>query len=887
MAVGFGSRLGGILLFLTLLPIASNAQEIHLSRACPAGEHRLLLAGNGKVLPIYVAPQEPELLRLAANAFAGDMERVTGVRPRLVDSLEGVGEAIIVGTVAHSPAIAELEAAGKLDLSPIRGKWESSATSALDRPTAALEHVLVIAGSDRRGAAFALFTLSRQMGVSPWTWWADVPVTRADRLCMEFGASVQAGPSVPYRGVFLNDEDWGLRPWAAKKMDPELHNIGPHTYRQVFELLLRLRANTLWPAMHPGTLAFNAIPENPRLADQWGIVMGSSHSEAMLRNNVGEWDEQRDGPWNYQTNRQAIDNYWKQRLLENGKYENFYTVGMRGLHDSGLEATGTSQDKARLVEQVISSQRQMLAADVNLQVERIPQVLWLYKESLDLYRAGMRVPDDVTLGWTDDNYGYLRQLPSEAEQKRAGGSAVYYHVSYWGFPHDYLWLCTTPPALIREEMRKAWDHGARRLWILNVGDLKPAELDIDYFLQFAWDEPRTAQESQADFLKQWFAEQFGASIAPQLTAIENEYYRLNFIRKPEYMGFNGYDDETRRSEFNPLAWGDQNRERIAAWRNLSDQVDALSSSIPAEFKAAYYELIAYPVQAAAAQNEKFLFADHTYVDAYLHRPDLVLEDHRQSRAAYARIQDLTRDYNQLEGGKWDGMMDSAPRARQVFYIPITSLDSSGSHSLPPFWNAPPVHTVAASCSNLNLMKPEFHEENATVSINAAHFARRRETSGGTWRVLEDLGISGSSMVFGSPGATSLIANYGHLEDAAWLEYDFDTASQEDATLTVHSLPVFPIDSEHRLRFAVELDGGPPQNLDLSGTGEWKEGSAPTWETNVLRNDARLDLSLGKLRPGSHTLRLVYIDPGVVFQHLTITFKAAPSAYPVPPETRCE
>ncbi|WP_334270078.1 glycosyl hydrolase 115 family protein, partial [Edaphobacter sp. HDX4] len=416
-------------MLITMLGAPSIAQELQISNTCTASEHRLLLASDGKALPIYVAPDEPELLRLSANAFAADVERVTGVRPKLVSSLDGVRDVIIVGTFDKSPQITELAKDGKLDLSRIRGKWESSITASLDHPTTRLDHALVIAGSDRRGAAFALFALARQMGVSPWEWWADVPVHHAEALCLNFGTTWQGEPSVRYRGIFLNDEDWGLRPWAAKKMDPELRNIGPHTYEHVFELLLRLRANSLWPAMHPGTLPFNAIPENARLADEWGIVMGSSHSEAMLRNNVGEWDEARDGPWNYQTNRQAIDNYWRQRLVENGKYENFYTVGMRGLHDSGLEARGTDQDKARLVDESISSQRRMLATQVNPQVERVPQVFWLYKESLDLYRAGMKIPDDVTLGWTDDNYGYLRQLSSAEEQKRSGGSAVYYHVS--------------------------------------------------------------------------------------------------------------------------------------------------------------------------------------------------------------------------------------------------------------------------------------------------------------------------------------------------------------------------------------------------------------------------------------------------------------------------
>lgn len=359
----------------------------------------------------------------------------------------------------------------------------------VDNPLPGIQSALVIAGSDARGAAFALFDLSRAIGVSPWNWWADVPVQHHTSAVVVQRLYIQQSPAVQYRGMFINDEDWGIRPWAAQKMDPQLKNIGPHTYARVFELLLRLHANTLWPAMHPGSLPFHLVPENTRLASQCGTVMGSSHSEAMLRNNVGEWDEGLDGQWNYQTNRAAIDRYWDERVKAIGSYENFYTVGMRGQHDSGLKATGSTEVKARLVEQVMTDQRQILAKHVNQNLAKVPQVIWLYKESIDLYRAGMRVPDDVTLGWTDDNYGYIRQLPNAREQQRPGGSALYYHVSYWGSPNDYLWICSTPPAVMREELTKDWDHGVRKLWVLNVGDIKPSEQDIEYFLKMAWQVP--------------------------------------------------------------------------------------------------------------------------------------------------------------------------------------------------------------------------------------------------------------------------------------------------------------------------------------------------------------------------------------------------------------
>jgi hypothetical protein len=612
---------------------AATSPLVDLDRT--ASQSAFPIAANGQAAAIYVAPQNPDTVRVAAEAFAEDVERVTGVKPVILTSLAAPLPAnlIIVGVLGKSPEMDSLRTAHRLVTTAVEGKWESAETvTILNPPSNILRGVhlaLVIAASDRRGAAYALFTLSRQIGVSPWTWWADVPVAHHAAIYVRPGLFVQPPPSVQYRGIFLNDEDWGLRPWASKKMDPTVDNgkgnIGPRTYERIFELLLRLHANSLWPAMHPGSLAFNAVPENAKLAEKWGIVMGSSHSEALLRNNVGEWNEKTDGPWNYQKNAPAMNAYWDKRLAENGGYENFYTVGLRGVHDSGLEAAGSPQVKAKLVEDVMTTQRAILARHISPDLAKIPQIIWLYKESLDLYRVGMKIPDDVTLGWTDDNYGYIRELPSAAEQARPGGSGVYYHVSYWGAPHDHLWLSTTPPALIREEMTKAYDHNARKYWILNVGDLKPAEIDIDYFMQLATDEPRMAQMSQHDFLTQWTTEQFPAADAPKIADVMTRYYALNFIRKPEFMGFNGYNDGINRTSFNPLAWGtngepDQNHARSAAWSHLRDEEAAITKDLPPAYATAFFELVAYPVEASAAQNEKFLSTDLTFLDARPRRP---------------------------------------------------------------------------------------------------------------------------------------------------------------------------------------------------------------------------------------------------------------------------
>ncbi len=826
------------------------------------------LATPGHPASIFLAPEDAGALGLATAAFASDVERVTGTRPRIVSEMPATGPVVVVGIAGHSAELKRLTATGKLDTAAIEGKWESALTIVVDAPAPAVSRSLVVAGSDRRGAAFALFALSRAMGVSPWNWWADVPVAHHASVYIDAKNAVQPEPSVQYRGIFLNDEDWGLRPWAAKKMDPELGNIGPHTYNRVFELLLRLHANSLWPAMHPGTLAFNAVPENARLADAWGIVMGSSHSEALLRNNVGEWSEaappKGDGPWNYQLNRDAMDAYWEQRLETNGRYENFYTVGLRGVHDTGLEATGDDLVKARLVEQAMADQRALLAQHVNADLGKVPQVIWLYKESLELFRAGMKVPADVTLGWTDDNYGYIRQLPTPEEQRRPGGSGVYYHVSYWGFPHDYLWLCSTPPALIQEEMTKAFDNNAKRYWVLNVGDIKPAEADIDYFMQLAVDEPAMAKVGQRKFLEHWAAEQFPREAAPKIAAILDQYYKLNFVRKPEFMGFNGYNDGVNRTAFNPLAWPsgsqpDQNHARLAAWRRLMAEAQALGRTMPTAYRDAFFELVGYPVEAAAEQNAKFLLTDRTFLDVHGHRD--AHDDAAGAKAAYDRIQTLTAMYNSLAGGKWDGMMSAAPRDRQVFKMPATATPEDAGLALPTTWGAGPAY--------------------ATVSINAAHFSRKSDGALAHWRVLPDLGISGGSVEYGEPG---LLANGSVTEAGAWLEYDFTTVRAGDATLTLHLLPTFPLDSERRLRFGVGLDGASPKTLDVGSSGEWHEDTAPVWAANVLRNSAVLTVPLPGLAAGRHTLRLYYQDPGVVFEHIVLTMPGAAPGYPVPPAT---
>ncbi|MDB5205893.1 MAG: hypothetical protein JWR72_968 [Flavisolibacter sp.] len=431
---------------------------------------------------------DADVVHIAAKAVALDIELVSDLKPSVISILNNSSNYIIIaGTIGQSSYIDGLIKSKKLDVSKVKNKWETFIITTINSPLKGVKQALVIAGSDSRGTAYGLFEVSRMAGVSPWVWWADVHPEKKKTVYINLTKPVVESPAVKYRGIFINDEDWGLQPWAAKTLEPETGDIGPKTYAKVFELLLRLRANLIWPAMHPSTKAFYHYPGNKTVAAAYSIIVGSSHAEPMLRNNVGEWDEKTMGHFNYITNKAAVQKYWEERVKESSTNNGMYTLGMRGVHDSGMEGVKSAKEAVPLLEQIFDDQRKMLQKYVAKDVTKVPQVLTAYKEVLEIYDNNLKIPEDVTLVWPDDNYGYIQRLNNDAEQKRAGGGGVYYHTSYWGRPHDYLWLNSTHPSLIREEMMKAFAMKTDRLWVLNVGDIKPHEYNILMFLDLAFD----------------------------------------------------------------------------------------------------------------------------------------------------------------------------------------------------------------------------------------------------------------------------------------------------------------------------------------------------------------------------------------------------------------
>ena len=831
--------------FLASLFLSASAAELSLAGSPSPGAGDFILFDGKSAAPILVETNDEHAVLRAAGDLADDFRRVTGTKPVLENHSAGGKHCIIIGTIGAGGVVDQLAAEGKLETNGVSGGWESYVLQVVANPLPGVERALVIAGSDRRGTIYGIYELSEMIGVSPWYWWADVPVKQSKILALHGDILKQGPPAVKYRGVFLNDEDWGLRPWASKTFDPETGNIGPKTYAKIFELLLRLHANYLWPAQHPGTAAFNSFPSDKEIAADYGIVMGSSHCEQMLRDNIGEWNDKALGEYNFVTNPKGVLNYWEQRVRENGKFESIWTLGMRGISDGAMPGGGTAQEKAARLQTIIADQREMLARDVNTNVAAIPQIFCPYKEVLELYRLSPDIPDDITLVWPDDNYGYIREFSDSRERARSGRAGVYYHVSYWGRPHDYLWICSTPPALIAEEMTKAYDYGADKVWILNVGDLKPAEFDIEFFLKLAWNPHSWNGTNTYDLLGKQITRDFGAANATEITSIMEEYYRLNFQRKPEHMGFAPGN----------LFTVDEAAQRLEAWQKLSARADAVENNLPPESHDAFFELVGYPVHSSALANEKFL-------------------DPEKAQEAQDEIHRLTDAYNnQTAGGKWHLMMSDDPHellASEHGSVVRTNSESSGTVQ-----PAEPGSEDGA----------DFVEENHQVVMEASHASAFIPGKDASWQKITGLGYNGEAV---SVFPTTVAVRTGRekfLAESPCLQYRIYFRDAGDWRVIVRALPTFSVETGKPQRYAIALDDASPQMISQPFSMSETDRQ---WQENVLRNAALTSSVHPVTRPGLHTLKIWMVDPGIVIDALEgETAGAAKLGYIWPPETRIQ
>ncbi len=793
----------GLAAFLLGLAVPASA-ETWVNEAARRGD--FALAANGVAARIITDPADHAVVGIAAEDLRRDVVTVTGAR-------EGGQAQVWIGTLGHSAAIDGLAKAGRIDVKKLRGAWESFLIAVVDRPAPNVPRALVIVGSDRRGTAYGAYELSRAIGVSPWNWWADVTPLHRDALHVAAGTRRFGPPSVQYRGIFLNDEDWGLVPWAAGAHAPGEKPIGPQTYQRVFELLLRLKANLLWPAMHKVTRPFNADPANAALADRYAIVMGSSHAEPMLRNNVGEWTAQPDA-FDYVRNREGVRAYWNARVEANARYESIWTLGMRGIHDSGMVGPKTIEERRAALEQIFADQRAMLGAASKADA---PQVFTPYKEVLDIYRAGLKVPDDVTLMWPDDNFGYIRHFPDSTERARKGGSGVYYHLSYLGAPLSYLWLSTTPPALIRQEMGRAWDMGARKMWVANVGDIKPAELAIDTFLTMAWDVEGFRKQPIEGFVADWASENIGPQAAAPVAAILRDYHRLNFARRPEHLQWYLPGEKARPG---PLSIGEADA-RLAEFATMERAVDQVEALVPPERRDAFFELVHYPVSASAAANRRVLAAEaHDRL-----RDSNLGEATRRgaiANAADEQVKALSHRYNrEIAGGKWRGIMTVEPADGQwrSYRLAAPLLPAPDAVAPTDYVMAPP------ATPNLPIIKPQ----DFTLSAG--------------WQHVDGLGRQGAALAASQRGGA--IDARTTLPQGRW-------------KAMVDLIPTYADRDGDPLRLTVTIDGQ-SQSMTIR-----RETGSKDWAAAVLDNriPAPFEAMLGS---GPHRIRIEAKDSGVLIE----------------------
>jgi len=591
-----------------------------------------------KAAPVLVDSQDyPGALRVAVD-LQTDILRVTGTKPPLItDGSAKAADVVLIGTLGKNRMIDDLVAAGKLQIGSISGHWEAYTIQIVTDPFPGVKRALIIAGSDKRGTIYGAYDLSEQIGVSPWYWWADVPTAKHTELFVRRDTKVYDEPKIKYRGIFINDEAPALTGWVKEKYGDYNHQF----YAKVFELILRMKGNFLWPAMW-GSAFNDDDPLNAKLADEYGIVMSTSHHEPMMRAQQ-EWKRYGKGDWNYEGNADFLRSFWAQGVRRGKDFERIITLGMRGDGDAPM----SREANTALLERIVSDQRKIISENVNPDVTKVPQVWALYKEVQEYYEKGMRVPDDVTLLWSDDNWGNVRRLPTTEERNRSGGAGVYYHIEYVGAPRSYKWLNTVPISKIREQMNLAYEYGARQIWIENVGDIKPLEFPAEFFLSYAWNPTRWTAENPDEFTRLWAEREFGKEHAAEIADIVSKYTRYNGRRKPELLEPNTYS----------LVNYQEAETVVADYRRIADAADRIYKLLPPDKRDAFFQLVLYPVKACANLNELYVTVGKNHLYAVQGRAstnDLA----NKARELFRVDEQLSRYYNQtMAAGKWNHMMD--------------------------------------------------------------------------------------------------------------------------------------------------------------------------------------------------------------------------------------
>lgn len=819
------------------LTLTANAKQTNSKTQTPHGD-RFTICHNGQAVPVLYDPNEDAGIVRAINDLASDINKVTGVTSALKQGVDGsFSSCIIVGSV-KSKWISELAKKGDISKQMLDGKWEKYAITSVKNPLPGISEALVIAGSDKRGTIYGIYEISQQIGISPWYYWADVPVKKQPELSVD-GSYRTEEPAVRYRGIFLNDEAPALTGWANANFNGYKHLF----YEKVFELLLRLKGNFLWPAMWDAAF-YDDDSLNSKTADLYGIVMGTSHHEPMAKAHK-EWGRYGNRIWNYDKNSAVLDEFWRKGIERMKGTEDVVTIGMRGDGDEPM----SEESNIKLLERIVKNQRTIISKVTGKKPSETPQVWALYKEVQDYYDKGMRVPDDVTLLLCDDNWGNVRKLPDVNAPTRPGGYGMYYHFDYVGGPRNYKWLNVSQVQRIWEQMNLCYEHNVNRLWIVNVGDLKPMEYPITFFLDMAWNPKRFNPDNLFDHTVQFCKQQFGEKDAAECARLLNLYTKYNRRVTPELLNQKTYSLENYE-EFKRVT---------DDYKELS--LDALKQYylLPESYRDAYDQLILFPVQACANLYEMYyaVAMNHTLAGK---KDPACNRWAAKVKQLYERDSTLCLHYNKvMANGKWNHMMDQT-------HIGYTYWQQPDKNTMPNVFTLPE-DTVPQKSKC-------FIEENGYVSIEAENFARKAESEKVRWAIIPHLGKTVS-------GITTLPSNI-EIEkqpEKIYLEYDMDLVSSGTFELQVLFAPTLNFNQNKGLRYAVSFDGGAEQLININQKYTIQE--MEKWQANSINSS----VSSHTLEKGSHTLKVRVLDSGLVIEKIILNTGGLKPSYLGPLESK--
>lgn len=819
-------------------------------------EASFALIENSRPARVIVETTNDIAVQRAAKSFAEDLKRVSGRVASLKHDKKNLGEsAVIIGVYGQSLLIDELIDQGKLDVSELKNQWEAFKIAVIKNPWPKVNQVLVIVGSDRRGAIFGAYDISEKIGVSPWYWFADVPVQQKKNIYINAGSRSEK-PGVRYRGIFINDEDPALSGWATKKFG----GVNSKMYEHVFELMLRLKANYIWPAMWAPKAFHLDDPKNTELADAMGIVVGASHHEPMTRAQ-NEWhrlpaETGAGGEWNYLTNRDNLRKFWRggiERMMSKGDgkpYESLITMGMRGDGDEPM-SQGTAID---LLENIVADQRKIIEEVTEKPADQTPQLWALYKEVQDYYDQGMQVPDDVTLLFADDNWGQIRRLPTK-NIDRKGGFGVYYHFDYVGAPRNYKWLNTIQIEKVWQQMNLAYERGAKNIWIVNVGDIKPAEYPLDFFMKMAWAPETMTTEKLAAFPNDWARRQFGEARADGISKLITQYSQYAARRKPELLNENSFavGEATKQAlmtgEFDQI---------MDQWRELMNSVIEMKKLLKPEQQDAYFQLIEHPILALGNLYELYWATAWNRQLARSHdaRANYFLTIAEKS---FARDVALTEQYHSINNGKWDGMMNQVHMNYVIWNTPTQQ-------------SMPSLVRVAADkpVNELNpvpIIKTGLFNQTNIIHFSAGNFSRRNNNLGISWTAIKNLGQSKAAMVALPQGRPATL-----IKDGINLEYDFSIASTNDLQVILHLSPTLDTLGIGGIRLGVSLDDSKVTIINyylVPTSGAIKIPQQQAWTDAVINNGHQEKVIFTNVSAGKHSLKIWRMDDNVVLEKIDI------------------